>query len=375
MNILFISELLPLNTYASEVVFYRHFKKLVDEGHNIHILTDQNSYNSRKQDIDPLFTIHLIPNRKWYYPPYKSYGIYQRLRFFDYFENYLKDIIKTHKIENLLGFIYGNFLAAFCAYAQRRSKLPLYSFFHDDPEELNGRERKWLIHKNTKAILSASSIVFVASLNFTSKWKQFEKKFTLLYPIPEEGNAKPVIKNKYSLNTIAYAGSVYNEIIPYLEKTALILNISDIKLEILGNNEKARYLASTFKNVRYNKLFETPKESNEFLIENAVACIIPYPINIEEMPWINTCFPSKFIQYTILGIPTIIIAPEESAIGRWCIEYRWPLYLNNYEAHALTKLIKEELFTEKTLNALNLLQKETFNPTTIHAIFSSHFKS
>jgi len=143
----------------------------------------------------------------------------------------------------------------------------------------------------------------------------------------------------------------------------------------LGNNEKARYLASTFKNVRYNKLFETPKESNEFLIENAVACIIPYPINIEEMPWINTCFPSKFIQYTILGIPTIIIAPEESAIGRWCIEYRWPLYLNNYEAHALTKLIKEELFTEKTLNALNLLQKETFNPTTIHAIFSSHFKS
>jgi len=90
MNILFISEILPINTYASDVVFHRHFKRLISEGHTIHILTDVNSYSNRKKDLDSVFRIHLLPNRKWYYPPYKPYGILQKIRFFDYYQLHAK---------------------------------------------------------------------------------------------------------------------------------------------------------------------------------------------------------------------------------------------------------------------------------------------
>ena len=94
MNFLFISELLPIDTFASEVVFYRHFKMLIENGHKIHLLTDQNSYLSRKKDLLPQFHLHILPNRKWYYLPFKPYGLLQKLRFLNYYQFYVKSIIK-----------------------------------------------------------------------------------------------------------------------------------------------------------------------------------------------------------------------------------------------------------------------------------------
>ncbi|GAA3956276.1 hypothetical protein GCM10022246_07790 [Pedobacter ginsengiterrae] len=366
MNILFISEILPINTYASDVVFHRHFKRLISEGHTIHILTDVNSYANRKKDLDSVFRIHLLPNRKWYYPPYKPYGILQKIRFFDYYQLHAKAIIEDNQIDTLIGFVYGDFLATFCSFVQIKTGLPLYSFFHDDTSELNSHKSKKISIENSKKILEVSRFVFIASEALIDNWPQFSKKLKLLYPIPEDARENDKLPIPTKNKAIAYSGSVYNEVIPYLEKVSLFLYHIRVPFYIIGNNDNAKYLSYSYKNVHYQTLFETAKESNDFLIATCKACIIPYPQLLIEMPWIKTCFPSKFIQYTRMGIPTIIIAPIESALGKWCIKNKWPLYLKEYNQKELYELLATKITTTETLNMIELFSSTMFNPDYIH---------
>ncbi|MXV52824.1 hypothetical protein GS399_17770 [Pedobacter sp. HMF7647] len=367
MNILFISEMLPLDTYASEVVFFRHFKKLVDEGHSIHVVTDHNSYQRRKKKLDNNFTVHLLPNRKWYYPPYHATGVSQKIRFWDYFNNHVKQIIEEYQITNLVGYVYGDFLAPFCAFVQEKTQIPLISFFHDDTLELHNHKSSYLMKLNTEKILDASKKVFIASEAFKDNWPEYSQKFEILYPIPGEIVAltQASLRKQSKILSIGYSGSLYTEIIPYLDKLSALLEEMAISLHLIGNNEQARFLCTKYKNVTYRELFETADESNQYLLENCDACIIPYPEKIDEMPWIKTCFPSKFIQYTRLGIATITIAPKESALGNWSIKNKWPLYIESYELESLKHIIDNSDIFEKA-NVKITEFNNYFNPETIH---------
>lgn len=369
MNILFISETLPINTYASEVVFYRHFLKLASDGHQIHIVTDQNSYNNRKKDIPAAFHVHLIPNRKWYYLPYKPYGILQKLRYFLYYFFYLRKILKKHKINRLIGYVNGNFLIAFCAYLQKKTKIPLLSFFHDDTNEINFGDDTKSVNDNTKKILDASSKIFVASIAFTKNWSIFSHKFILLYPIPSLEETQNEFSRSLINKRIGYSGTVYNEIIPSLDKFSSFLKELDFKFTIIGNNKNASYLGKKYFEVTCLPLFDTASEASKYLVANCRACLIAYPEMIHEMPWIRTCFPSKFIQYCLLDIPTIIVAPLDSALGEWCISNKWILYSNTYDIIKLNELLSNSLTNEAVVQQVKYFKEYVFNPKLIHEKF------
>lgn len=372
MNFLFISEIMPINTYASEVVFYRHFKLLAENGHTVHILTDQNSYLNRKKDLIPEFHVHILPNRKWYYLPFKPYGPLQKLRFFDYYNFYVKDILKEFKIDRLIGYIHGNFLTAFSAYVQRKTLIPLISFFHDDTNELHFGSDSKSINNNTIKILEASSKVLIASAAFSKNWPAFLDKFVLLYPIPadEKKNIDSNINDSQN-RRIGYAGTVYNEIIPALDKFSSFLRELNLKFTIIGNNKKIIYLAEKYLEVTCLPLFNTASEANDYLIDNCQICIIAYPEQVNEMPWIKTCFPSKFIQYCLLGIPTIIIAPKDSALGEWCTTNQWILYTDTYDITKIKNILSEALSDKAVLNQVLYYKENVFNPKKIHEQFES----
>lgn len=372
MNILFISEVLPINTSASEVVFYRHLIKLCEEGHSIHILTDQNSYCRRKKNIPSEFKVHIVSNRKWYYPPYKPFGILQKIRFMDYYNNQVKKIIDDFKIAHLIGFVHGDFLAPFSAYVQRKSKLPLISFLHDDPIELNHNGSLELIKINTKKILKASRKILIASEAFYENWPEFSEKFHLLYPIPEkhshEGSS---IRRKNKNLTFGYSGTIYNEMIMPLETVALSLNQLNVHFKIIGDNPKVNCLMGNDPLLEHIPLFKTAEAANIYLIANCDACIIPYPEKVEAMPWIKTCFPSKFIQYCQLNLPTIVIAPKESALGKWCIKNKWLLYSESCDFQRIKLLIEHVLFTSEVKEQVQKVKENEFDPINIHREFNN----
>jgi len=358
MNFLFISEILPTDTYASEVVFYRHLSELVKKGHNVHILTDQNSYNNRNKDLPEEFSVHIIPNRKWFYPPFKPYGVFQKIRFYIYYLSYGRLIIKKYKINKLIGYVHGNFLSAFSAFLRKKSNIPLISFLHDDPTLINlsGLDS---LNSNTIKILTESDKILVASDYFKENWPQFSHKFVLLYPIP--GLAKFIIPAEIPPIAIGYSGTIYDEIITALDKFTGILDTLNINFKLIGNNKKSAYLQTKYKNVQGYALFPSSDQSNQYLISTCRMCVIIYPESSDEMPWIKTCFPSKFIQYCLLGLPTVIIAPKDSAIGKWCIKNNWILYSENYNFENIKNLINQ-CNVDKVKTQVAYYKNSVFNP-------------
>jgi len=368
MNFLFISEHLPIDTYASEVVFYRHFKLLVENGHNVHILTDQNSFNNRKKDLLDQFHIHILPNRKWYYLPFKSFGLLKYIRFCHYYFFYAKKIIAEQRIDKIIGYVNGNFLMAFAAFVQSKSRLPLISFFHDDTNELNFGDDKKSVYDNTCEILKRSTKILIASEAFKTNWSEFSSKFFLLYPMANDHFVQlQSVKQIY--RRIGYSGSVYNEILPSLKKFSSYLVEIKANLTIIGNNQEAFKLLNQYKEVTCLPLFATSQEANHYLISNCNVCLIAYPENIKEMPWINTCFPSKFIQYCILGIPTLIIAPANSALGKWCRQNNWLLYSETYDMQLIDSLLTKAVHSTEVARQVEYFRTEIFNTKIIQKKF------
>jgi len=369
MNILFISELIPNDTYASQVVFYRHLSRLASEGHNIHVICDQNSYNRRIKDLPLDFKLHVIPNRKFYYLPYRPSGLLQWLRFYLLYHEYIKKIIRQFAIERLIGVVNGNFLSPFTAYTQQQTKIPLFSFFHDDTIEISwGADLKSTI-ANTIKILQASNNVFIASESFKQNWPLFSHKFKLLFPIPSAQKSPGEHRIRTTSISIGYSGTFYAETLPFFVKFCECLKDLNANLTIIGNNTNIDFLAKNFENVNVLPLFSTSEESNDFLFENCDLGMIIYTEEVSQMPWIKTCFPSKFIQFCSIDLPTIIVAPKDSAVGKWCIENNWPLYIDKISATAITNLFEHALFTEELFKQIAHVKNNIFDAEKIHAQF------
>jgi hypothetical protein len=367
----FISEMVPANTHASSVVFYRHFKMLEKEGYRICWVTDRNSYQDFRAVFPPEWTLLLLPNRAWFLPPYRPYGLLQHYRFFLYARRLRREMLDAATGSLLITYINGQFLAPFTAFLKARFRLPLISFLHDDVVELNFFRGKPSLVANTRKILAASDRVLIASEAFRSVWPEYAAKFRQLYPIPERFTGTKKKKQAGGTLVFGYSGSVYDQVIPCLSALAAGLSGLGHRLIIVGNNPKALVLQERFPHtVTCRDLFDHPAEASRFLVANCDAALIVYPENISEMPWTATCFPSKFLQYCQLELPALIIAPAVSAIGRWCLQYHWPLYATDYQPETIAELAAGSL-AEPVRNLVLQLKHDAFDPSRIQEQFSA----
>jgi hypothetical protein len=309
----------------------------------------------------------LLPNRKWFLPPYKANGILQAFRFYYYYQFYLKNLLANTPQAIIITFINGQFLTPFSSYIKQKSKLPLISFFHDDILELNFYNNKNSLINNTSKVLEASDKVLVVSEAFKNNWGKYAHKFSLLYPIPEryDGSIKSKPPNN-KIITFGYSGAIYDEIIPCLLLFAEALKKLNHRLIIIGNKKKTLHIQAQYPDtVSCLDMFNTPNEASIFLVKNCNAAIITYPQHIDKMPWVVTCYPSKFLQYCQLNLPTIIFAPSNSAIGKWCTDHKWRLYSNNYDISSITNLL-EKINDESVKNEVRSLKNTDFDPGKIH---------
>jgi hypothetical protein len=366
-QIYFVSELPPVNTHASSVVFYRHFKRLAEEGFNITWVTDKNSFVKAKDILPTNWQSIILPNRRWHLPPYRAKGPFQKCRFRYYLQVFLKSAGSRTNESLVISYINGQFLAPFAAYLSHKLNIPLIGFFHDDILELNYFKDKVTLTKNTMRVLNTCSSVFVVSDQFKLNWPKHADKFKVLYPIPE--NCELSIERRSKTRdfiTFSYSGAIYDEIIPFLFLIAGMINRLNHKLVIIGDKSKTEPIQQKFPQcVTCLEFFDTPTEANLFIAENTNWAIVPYPDDIAKMPWISTCYPSKFVQYIQLGIPTIVVAPISSSIGKWCLKHDWPLYLSEYSFDSLQSLLNSTN-NETIKEHLDYWRKHDFNPDKIH---------
>jgi hypothetical protein len=77
----------------------------------------------------------------------------------------------------------------------------------------------------------------------------------------------------------------------------------------------------------------------DLMLKRMDILLIFYSFNLNEEIRAAHSFPSKFTEFCHLGIPILIIAPAESAIGRWATDHQWLCYVNGDSKESILTII------------------------------------
>jgi len=376
-NIYFISESIPYNGYGSFVIFYRHLIRLKRNGYVVHLIVpDYEEFETSEyfNDIVTQFNIIRVPFNKWWYPPYRCNNrILRYIRF-----SLIYQVIKYKILENPPNFIvtyfYGNFLNGFSVFLKKIYKCNIGIFLHDDKYLLNTDYNEKLV-KFDQFICVNSSVIW--SVSDRLKIPNCKGNYITLPPIPEGSNTSTWIKKDNSPKkfTIGFSGSIYESYFPVFQLLAKVLISLDGELHIIAKDiERTAKHLTTFKNVKFISAFEYNHNASRYLKDNCTALFCGYPDAINEMPWLKSCFPSKFVEYTHLQLPIILSGPNDTSLTDWVMANNWALFLENLDEHTLTEMLvklKNPDFWEKTALQSKYVAENEFNADKIQLLFET----
>lgn len=141
-----------------------------------------------------------------------------------------------------------------------------------------------------------------------------------LTPLPngESPATRPTWKPEFAKQpVIYYAGYLWPAQAKLIGKIAAMLKGAGAELRVISNlTPEIQALAETGL-VTHLPLFKSNQESLQHLRENAAGLIVSYTENSSELPWTRTSMPSKLVEYSFLGLPIILVAPDDTAIMQW----------------------------------------------------------
>jgi hypothetical protein len=378
-NILYIGDTLPHNGIASAVLVYRHLLRLEQEGYKINIIADENL--SHGKVCPKTWNVNILPTRKFWYPPYKSYGILKWTRYLILYLSCRRFLKEVNPL-TIIGFMDDVFYSGLSAFIANRTQTPCFVFYHDRTERLrfhNDPFMQAVTFKHNSYIINKALKVWTVSPELTYQSTAWETKFKIVPPIPEPIIQKAKWKPSFQQQpVIGYAGSLYNECLE------IVVAIGS-QLENLGGNLMLMSVQDS--NVAFVKgiaqkteivATRTTNHACEYMIANTSAFIVAYPEKMDSMPWIDSCFPSKFTQFLQTGLPVLVLAPQESAIGKWCLKNKWLSYSSNYSesgVNSLSKLITKEEYWKQLSNQSIFFSKTDFDAEHIQSLISEDIKA
>lgn len=380
-NIYFISESLPHPGYGSFIIFYRHLTRLEEEGYKITlILPEYEGFNENTfyNQMRHRWQFLRVPFKKWWFLlPYKyDNSILRRIRF-NFIYLYVRRYINKNIPDFIITYFHGQFLNSFGIFLKEKYKCPSGIFLHDDKHLLIKLDSIPLLRydqylsENADIIWTVSKELFIPGTD--------KSKYLLLYPIPQGTTHE--IKNwqdKYANPVIGFSGSIFNEYLEIFNSLASSLAKYNGRLILIikdpPNYEWLPTITDKHKNVSVMASFEDVNETFNYLRKNCTAIFCGYPGNLDSMPWIKTCFPSKFVEFSHLSLPIILMAPKDTSLSNWAIENNWSLFSSDYSEAETDKLIAG-ITTEKNwiinANQSKGVASTVFDPEHIQHIFQN----
>jgi glycosyltransferase involved in cell wall biosynthesis len=139
----------------------------------------------------------------------------------------------------------------------------------------------------------------------------------VILPIPEEGRQIAVPRAPQSPFRICYLGNLY-DYGPMLAGLATALEgHTDLRIEFRGG--EPRWPAPLKEQMRKNGQLHGFLDGLAFheWLESFDVYLVAMFFDIEHRRRVETCFATKLLEYSSLGCPVIIWAPETSAVVRW----------------------------------------------------------
>jgi hypothetical protein len=378
-SILYISESIPTNTFASPVLFYRHLTRLEAHGWLINlILLDKDLEGIT---FPATWNVKRLPVRRWWYPPFKHHFFFRVPR---YYLLWLEcaDFIKQYQPQFILGYVWGTYLSGFAGFLSRKLSLPAGFFLHDNQLcwYIGQKDKTADLLSNHRAISKEASIIWSVSERLRIGDKKLEHKFKVLFPIPEgySGHEPGWKPTSATSPVLAYAGTIQSSHVPLFARMAhLLKELNGTLLIITKEADYLTELLTTHDNVEFRSPMK-PVEALSFMQTHASALLICYPQDLNDVPWVEGSFPSKFVEYSHLGMPMLALTPGNTAFADWCEANHLIGYTSSYEDESLRKalalVVDEEKWKQMAAQSKYLAVSQ-FNPEVIHQTFEESILS
>lgn len=342
--VLFVSDMLPIDTQASCVVLHRHLRALEGEGFRICVVARDAPEVSM---LPRAWTRILLPSRRWYYPPFRAYPPFRLIRWL-LLDREVLPHLDQRQVRCVISLLQSEYLAVYAEWLSRRLRRPLFYFYHDRGELLyhsNDRRRAARLRQQNLALLASPAVrrIWTVCPELTYDDARSAAKFRTVYPLPETLEPIPATPSSSGPPpgpVLAYVGSIYNEVVPLLAMIAGILSEFRGRLLLYSHLEQnARALQTQYPGTVVFEGFFSTKEVCQRVQLHRAAFVIAYPNDPRSMPWCIDCFPSKLTQLVQTGLPGIILAPASTALGKWCTQSKWTMYRSNVSAEDVRSLL------------------------------------
>ena len=363
---------------GSPIILLRHLRRLTASGWRVSVVGESGQSTSNAEGW-PLFHLSL---RKAWWPPFRpGNALLRRVRmrlwagecagFFDP----PPQAVLTYMS------LYSELHSEVAAHYARRCGAPLTVIVHDYPPDFPGfpRQSTEAVLRRQHWILRNAHQIWFVSPELADKYDLPAEKKSVLAPIPEGCAAPARWRADFAQRPLlVYAGYSYPAQIPLFRKLARAIDAAGGRLLILSRKTPELEALCASEPVERRDLFATNREALDFVSSTAAALLVSYCEREEEMPWITTSFPSKFPEFSHTGLPTLLVAPEQSAIGAWALRNHYVDYLPADRLDSVGAFVEalknEAAWTAKSQQVTHFAQTE-FNPAVIQAALESKLTS
>jgi hypothetical protein len=363
---------------GSGVILKRHLSQLELQGWKISIVAPETSLWNRHKFFSSWQIIPLT-GRKWWWPPVRReipLLLKMRLPLWQWeCEQYLGKE-RPSAILTCLWDIY----PALASHLSQSWNVPLSVIIHDQEELWTKSPAEYdRIRQRSMNVLKQADRIWPVSPELAQAYKlDNSKKISVLYPIPEKINSDFVEwkSNFQSHPVIAHAGSLHPFQFTNFRIFAQALEKINGTLLIIarGDNPTLIKLLDVCPNVKYHEPFDENQDVIDFLSNNASCMLVSYSFSLAEQPWGATSFPSKLVEFSKLGLPTLIMSPGYTAISKWADKNQWLAHITQLDEteilHNIVKLTNQEDW-KKMSEQTQKFAINDFNPDQIHAQFIS----
>ena len=369
----------PAEGTGSPVIVLRHLQRLAAAGWRISIIAESG------QDISACrqahWTVRTLPLRRAWWPPFRrnlplARGVRTWL-----LAGECHRLTAAHPPDAVMGYLaaHDDFYPEIAARFAERYHVPLSLLIHDHGAafETTAQEKSRLQRRHTWMLRRAHRCWF-ASPELALAFGRPADTQSVLPPIPADRTRFGEWRESYGLwPRVYYAGSIWPAQFPLLGKIALLLAEAGACLVVITRPTPA--LAEFLRScpscpMVHMKPFRTNQEALQHLAREAAGLLVSYADTVGQMPWTATSFPSKLVEYTQLGLPCAIVAPPDSAVGRWAqrdgyADFFAPAELNRLVAWA--RDLRSESAWQQHSKRSRLLADGEFSPERIQATFAA----
>ena len=375
----------PAEGAGSAIIVYRHLRRFAEAGWDVRVVADWGQPHDwcRKHG----WPVMELSHRKPFWPPFNPDRPLSRAFRAWLWAGEARAWLGSAQPAAVFTYLsaFSDTLSLAAVGFARRYRLPLATIIHDDARDFikspaegarAHARRQWIVENSTKAWFASPALAACFDLP--------EKLIGVLPPIPEGAPvSSDLLATRYSLPAtsseplLIYAGNYWPPQLPVLAGLAKIIRAAGGSLLAVLKENAGDVAFLRAHDVDWRAPFPKNIEALDHYREHASAMIVSYANTSDDMPWTRTSFPSKLIEYCHLGLPLVIIAPEDTAIVQWARARNFPDVFMPADLAGIaryTQQLRDPAFRRERAALSLAFARGEFNPVTIQRQLASTFE-